>query len=60
MPNNLEIIERSIHDFQRVQRRMLLAKEENAVKTYADLKEEYTSLKALLGPKSPMYKLILC
>ena len=49
MPNNLEIIERSIHDFQRVQRRMLLAEEENAVKTYADLKEEYTSLKALLG-----------
>ena len=52
MPNNLEIIERSIHDFQRVQRRMLLAKDvahENAVKTYADLKEEYTSLKALLG-----------
>lgn len=49
MPNNLEIIERSIHDFQRVQRSMLLAKEENAVKTYADLKEEYTSLKALLG-----------
>ena len=49
MPNNLEIIERSIHDFQRVQRRMHLAKEENAVKTYADLKEEYTSLKALLG-----------
>ena len=49
MPNNLEIIERSIHDFQRVQRRMLLAKEENAVKTYADLKEEYTSLKAMLG-----------
>lgn len=38
MPNNLEIIERSIHDFQRVQRRMLLATEENAVKTYADLK----------------------
>ncbi len=27
---------------------MLLAKEENAVKTYADLKEEYTSLKAVL------------
>ncbi len=48
MPNNLEIIERSIHDFQRVQRRMLLAKEENAVKTYAAFKEEYTSLKAVL------------
>jgi hypothetical protein len=27
---------------------MLLAKEENAPKTYADLKEEYITLKALL------------
>lgn len=27
---------------------MLLAKEENATKTYANLKEEYLSLKALL------------
>ena len=27
---------------------MLLAKEENAVRTYADLKEDYVSLKALL------------
>ena len=27
---------------------MLIAKEENAVRTYADLKEEYLSLKALL------------
>lgn len=29
--------------------RMLLAKEENAAKTYADLKEEYIALKALLN-----------
>lgn len=27
---------------------MFLAKEENAIKTYADLKEDYISLKALL------------
>ena len=27
---------------------MLLAKEENAIKTYADLKDEYLALKALL------------
>ena len=27
---------------------MLLAKKENAVETYADLKEEYITLKALL------------
>lgn len=48
MPNGLEITQRAIEDFSKVQRRMRLAREENAVKTYADLKEEYLSLKALL------------
>ena len=48
MPNGLEITQRAIEDFAKVQRRMRLAKEENATKTYADLKEEYLSLKALL------------
>ena len=37
MPSNGEIIERSINDFQKVQKRMLLARKENAVETYADL-----------------------
>ena len=49
MPTNGEIIERSINDFQKVQKRMLLAKKENAVETYAKLKEKYISLKALLN-----------
>lgn len=48
MPSNGEIIERSINDFQKVQKRMLLAREENAVRTYEDLKEDYISLKVLL------------
>ena len=48
MPSNGEIIERSINDFQKVQKRMLLAKEENAVRTYEDLKEDYISLKVIL------------
>ncbi len=48
MPSNGEIIERSIYDFQKVQKRMLLAKKENAVETYADLKEDYISLKVIL------------
>ena len=38
-----------IDDFAKVQRRMILAKKENAPETYADLKEEYISLKALLN-----------
>ena len=45
---DLAVIRDAINDFQKVQRRMLLAKEENAMKTYADLKDDYVSLKALL------------
>ena len=48
MPNIGEIIRDSIRDFSRVQRRMLLAREENAERTYADLKEEYIDLKGIL------------
>ena len=48
MPNNGEIIERSINDFQKVQAHMKIAKEENAVKTYESLKKDYKSLKAVL------------
>lgn len=48
MPGNGEIIRDAINDFQKVQKRMFLAKEENAIRTYADLKEDYISLKALL------------
>ena len=49
MPINLEIVKTVIDDFAKVQRRMILAKKENAPETYADLKEEYISLKALLN-----------
>lgn len=48
MPNGAEIIKDALNDFQKVQRRMLLAKKENATETYADLKDDYISLKALL------------
>lgn len=45
---DLAVIRDALNDFQKVQRRMLLAKEENAMKTYADLKDDYVSLKTLL------------
>lgn len=48
MPTNGEIIERAVNDFQKVQKRMLLARKENAVETYEDLKEDYISLKVIL------------
>ena len=48
MPNGLEITKAAIDDFQKIQEYMVLAKEENATKTYAKLKDEYHSLKAIL------------
>ena len=48
MANGLEITRDSLNDFMKIQRYMLLAKEENATKTYEELKEESLFLKALL------------
>lgn len=50
MPStNLEITKAAIDDFKEIQEYMLLAKEENAEKTYAKLKRKYLSLKAILN-----------
>ena len=49
MPDGLDIIQKAIEDFAKVQENMMLAREENATKTYADLKREYLSLKAILN-----------
>lgn len=49
MPSGLEITQRALEDFAKVQRRMILAKKENATETYEDLKKEYKTLKALLN-----------
>ena len=50
MPSaNLEIMQRAFDDFAKVQRRMILAKKENAAETYEKLKKEYKTLKALLN-----------
>lgn len=48
MPDGLEITEAAIDDFKKIQKYMILAKKENATETYAELKEEYVSLKAIL------------
>lgn len=48
MPTGMEVTKAAIDDFVKVQRHMLLAKEEGATKTYASLKDEYLSLKAIL------------
>lgn len=50
MPStNLEITKTAIDDFKEIQEYMILAKEENAEKTYAKLRKKYLSLKAILN-----------
>ncbi len=49
MPIGLEITKAAIDDFKKIQKYMLLAKKENATETYAELKDEYISLKAILN-----------
>ena len=49
MPSNAEIAKDTIVQFKKIQDYMILAKEENDVKTYDRLKREYLSLKALLN-----------
>lgn len=47
--NNGEIMKNAMDEFKDLQEYMLLAKEENAEKTYAKIKEQYLVLKALLN-----------
>ena len=49
MPNGLEIAKAAIEDFKKIQEYMMLAKKENATETYAKLKDESLSLKAILN-----------
>ena len=48
MPTSVEVAKAAIDDFKKIQEYMQLAKKENAVETYAKLKDEYLSLKAIL------------
>lgn len=49
MPNGLEIMKAAIDKFKEIQEYMVIAKEENAERTYEKLKKKYLSLKALLN-----------
>ena len=48
MTNGLEITKAAIDDFKEIQEYMVIAKEENADRTYAKLKKKYLALKAIL------------
>lgn len=49
MPSNAEIAKDTIEQFKKIQRYMTIAQKEAATETYAELKSEYLSLKALLN-----------
>lgn len=49
MPDGIEVIKAALDDFKKIQEYMLLAKKENATETYAKLKDEYLTIKALLN-----------
>ena len=49
MPSGIEVTKQALDDFRKIQEYMLSAKKENATETYAKLKKEYQTLKALLN-----------
>ncbi|MBD5514016.1 MAG: hypothetical protein HDR06_04995 [Lachnospiraceae bacterium] len=49
MPSGIELIKQALDDFKKIQEYMLLARKENATETYAKLKKEYLTIKALLN-----------
>lgn len=50
--NHAEIIKNAMDEFEMLQRYMAIAKEENAAKTYKEMKGRYLILKALLNSLS--------
>lgn len=48
MSGGIEVTKQALDDFKKIQEYMLLAKKENATETYAKLKDEYLTIKALL------------
>lgn len=49
MPSGIEVTKAALDDFKKIQEYMLLAREENSVKTYEKLKDEYLYLKSFLN-----------
>ena len=48
MPTGVEVAKAALDNFMKIQEYMQLAKKENAIETYAKLKDEYLSLKAII------------
>lgn len=48
MPTGIEVTKAALDDFKKIQDYMLSARKENATETYAKLRKEYLTIKALL------------
>lgn len=48
MPAGIEVTKAALDDFKKIQDYMMSARKENATETYAKLKKEYLTIKALL------------
>lgn len=48
MPTDIEVTKAALDDFKKIQDYMMSARKENATETYAKLKKEYLTIKALL------------
>lgn len=48
MPTGIEVTKAALDDFNKIQDYMMSARKENATETYAKLKKEYLTIKALL------------
>lgn len=48
MPTGIDVTKAALDDFKKIQEYMLSARKENATETYAILKKEYLTIKALL------------
>lgn len=56
MPNtDLEITQKAMEDFKKIQEYMTLAQEEGSTKTYARLKREYLYLKTKQSCEIPVH-----
>ncbi len=49
MPSDAEIVKETLEQFKKIQRYMILTREEKVSKTYSELKDAYISLKAVLN-----------
>ena len=56
MPSGIEVTKQALDDFKKIQEYMLIAREENAAKTYAKLKKDAKSIVACVRRQPRGYR----